>query len=195
MVVAFGVGFLTGGNLTNLSHLKLRYWGLAFLGLGLQVAPYPVSWGKEIAVGSLLLSFLVLLAFALANYRQAGFALIIFGCLANFTVIAANWGMPVSGHALIVSDQVGPLGELERGEATKHHLATPTDHFIFLGDVIPIPNPLHVVVSPGDLLVYLGAGTLIVVRMRRPPESRDADPSPPTLAGSRPQPPSQRREG
>ncbi len=168
LLIAILCGFLLRGSFANLAEMKLRYWGLASIGLVLQVAPYPESWGANIAVETLLLSFVLLTAFAVANIHQAGFVLLLLGCLMNFTVIAANWGMPVSRRALIASDQLGPLRELERGDAVKHHLANDNDVLVFLADVIPIPNPIHVVVSIGDILVYGGAAVLIVARMRRP---------------------------
>jgi uncharacterized protein DUF5317 len=167
LIVAFVLGFVLKGSFSNLAQVQLRYWGLATIGLLLQVVPSE-SWGKWVPVTTLLLSFLVLTAFALANIREAGFILILIGCLANFTVIAANWGMPVGRDALIASDQIGPLRELEVKDATKHHLANDDDKLVFLADVIPIPNPVHTVASIGDVLVYGGAGVLIVVRMRRP---------------------------
>ncbi|MCA1726265.1 MAG: DUF5317 domain-containing protein, partial [Actinobacteria bacterium] len=152
LIVAFGIGLLMKGKFSNLAELRLRYWGLAFLGLALQAAPYPSSWGKDFPVAALLLSFVLLFAFALANIREAGFILILAGGLANFIVIAANWGMPVAREALVASDQPGPLRQLERAEATKHHLASDDDHLLFLADVIPIPDPIHLAVSVGDVL-------------------------------------------
>jgi hypothetical protein len=169
LAVAIGLGLLLGGSFKKLGELKLRYWGLAFVGYGLQIAPYPESWGRNIPVAFLLLSFVLLLFFALANLRQPGFWLIAVGLLMNFTVIAINWGMPVSRLALINSDQVEVLRDLRREEGQKHHLATEEDKLRFLGDVIPIPDPIHLVVSAGDLVLYLGAGILVAVRMRRVP--------------------------
>ena len=72
LVVAFGLGLLLGAASRTLAELKLRYWGLALVGYGLQVAPYPESWGHDVPIAMLLLSFVLLLAFALANVRQPG---------------------------------------------------------------------------------------------------------------------------
>ena len=76
----------------------------------------PVS-GHGLAIGLLIASYPVLLAFAFANIRLAGFVLIFVGLALNLTVIAANQGMPVTRHALVASGQGSLLGDLE------HHVA------------------------------------------------------------------------
>jgi hypothetical protein len=188
LAVSFGLGLLLGGSFKNLAELKLRYWGLALAGYALQVLPYPESWGRDVPIAMLLVSFVLLLAFAMANLRQPGVPLIVLGVLLNFIVIAANWGMPVSARALINSDQADVLRELELAPGQKHHLANGTDHFRFLGDVIPIPDPIHITLSVGDLILYAGVGVLLVVRMRTAdPLGRPDRPSPEsTTDGTRP---------
>ncbi len=189
LAVSFGLGLLVGGRFKNLAELKLRYWGLALVGYGLQVLPYPESWGRDLPIAMLLLSFVLLLAFAMANLRQPGLPLIVVGVLLNFVVIAANWGMPVSAEALINSDQEEVLDELRLAPGQKHHLATREDHLRFLGDVVPIPNPIHLAVSVGDVVLYAGVGMLLVVRMRtgdRLGRGTDRPSSAPTSDGTPP---------
>jgi uncharacterized protein DUF5317 len=169
LLVSFGLGLLLRGSFKNLAEVKLRYWGLALVGYALQVLPYPESWGPNVPIAMLLLSFVLLMAFALANLRQAGFWLILAGVLMNFVVIAVNWGMPVSASALVASDQQEVLEELRGEPSQKHHLANAEDELRFLGDVVPIPDPIHLTVSAGDLALYLGVANLIVVRIRRSP--------------------------
>lgn len=177
LVVSVVLGLALGGRIGNLADLKLRYWPLALVGYGLQVLPYPESWGRNIPIAGLLLSFVLLVAFALANWRLPGFAMIVAGVMMNFLVISANWGMPVSAEALVASDQEDVLRDLRREPGQKHHLASEDDELMFLADVIPIPNPIHLAISVGDVFMYTGVGVLIVESMgprRRPARHRSS---------------------
>ena len=164
LVLAVVIGYAIGGRLRNVEGLRLRWWGLAPLGLALQLVP--VS-SHGIAVGLLITSYPVLMLFALANIRLAGVALIFVGLALNLTVIAANQGMPVTKHALVASGQGSLLGDLEKNGGAKHFLARPGNTVLLpLGDVIPIGNPIDQVVSVGDCVVYGGVVWLIAAAMR-----------------------------
>ena len=119
LVLAVILGYLARGRLRNIEGVHLRWWGLAPVGLVMQLIP--VS-GHDLAVGLLIASYPVLLAFALANIRLAGFVLIFVGLALNLTVIAANQGMPVTRHALVASGQGSLLGDLEHHGGAKHFL-------------------------------------------------------------------------
>ncbi len=163
--VAILVGYVTGGRIGNLAAFTFR-WPLAGLGgIALQFAPFAGTTGTVL----LLASFLLLLATATVNLRLPGFLLILVGIGLNFLVIATNGGMPVTRHALVASGQSDTLAALERSGGAKHHLASDEDVLLQLGDVIPVPAPVHQAVSAGDLLAYAGASLLIVQGMRRPP--------------------------
>lgn len=203
IVLAIVVGYLAGGRLRRFERLELRWWWLAPLGLALQAVPLPNGReGTDLAVrvAVLSLSYLLLLAFAGANLRVAGVALVMVGLASNMLVIGVNGGMPVSRHALEVSGQADVLQLLLKDEGAKHHLMTSADHLTQLGDVIPIGTPIKQVVSVGDAFVYAGLAWLIVAVMRgrtrgpvRPRESErylgkhrrgsaaQADPASPTL--------------
>src|SRR5204862_836956 len=114
------LGYLVGGRLKNVERLRLRWWGLALVGLVMQLIP--VS-DKGVAVGLLIASYPVLMAFAIANIRLAGFALILIGLALNLTVISANQGMPVTEHALDASGQGSLLQDLIQHGGAKHFLA------------------------------------------------------------------------
>lgn len=162
-LVALAVGYAAGGRLSRLGGLKVRWPVVAIAGLALQVAPVP---GTTLPLVFLWISFGLLFAFAIANIRVAGFAFILIGMLLNFTVIAANHGMPVSRHALVASGQQDTLTMLVESGGAKHHLATSKDHLLFLGDVTAI-EPIHQAVSLGDLFTYLGVMWVIIAAMRR----------------------------
>lgn len=170
MTVILAVGYLTGGRLRNVADLKIRWPGLAFVGLALQFVTGP---GDTVPLACLYLSFVFLIVFTVANIRVFGFPLILAGVVCNLLVIGANGGMPVSAHALVASDQGQFLGDLENNPYPKHHLATEDDLLRFLGDVIPVPTPVAQAISLGDILTYGGVGMVIVGAMRTMPARRE----------------------
>lgn len=160
-------GYAVGGRLRNLERLRLRWWGLAPLGLAVQLVP--LSWSGEseraLALGLLIASYPVLIVFALKNLRLPGFPLIVVGLAMNLAVISVNVGMPVSCDAVRRSGQQGLCGELRREPGLKHHLAGSGDVLMPLADVIPIGTPINQVVSAGDIAAYSGIIWLIVAAM------------------------------
>lgn len=165
--LAIGLGYLLGGRLSWLSGIKVRWFPLALVGLGMQMAPVP---GNRWPVYLLYASFVLLLAFAFVNLKVTGFAIITVGIILNFTVIAANGGMPVSRQSLIDSGQASTLSDLVTAGGAKHHLVGSDDRLTFLADVIAIPAPVSQSVSLGDLFTYGGVVVLIAAAMRRRPE-------------------------
>jgi len=175
------VGYLVGGRLRGFERLRLKYWWLAPLGLGLQALPLPGAHrGTDflVRVGVLGASYVLLLLFAGVNMRITGMPLLLVGIALNAAVVIANGGMPVSRHALEVSGQTEALKLLTADEGAKHHLMTSEDRLTPLADVIPIPPPIGQVASVGDVFVYAGLAWLIVAVMRGrtgeqpPPEER-----------------------
>jgi hypothetical protein len=171
--LALIVGHLCGGRLFTLAEMKVRWPALAFVGLALQFAPLP---GHAWPMAALYVSFALLFVFTLKNIRVAGFPLILIGVILNFTVIAANDGMPVTRHALVASGQASTLTYLVEHGGAKHHLAGPDDRLLFLGDVIAV-RPIQQAVSLGDIFTYGGVFWLIAAGMRRR-EDPVTDPGP-----------------
>ena len=92
-------------------------------------------------------------------------------------MIAANGGMPASAEALRDSGQEDVLALLGDEGADKHHLMTDDDVLTFLGDVIPVPQPIGQVISVGDVFIYGGLMWLIVGAMRgRTPSATQEEP-------------------
>ncbi len=164
MMASVALGYLIGGNPRHLLARTMRWPGLAVLGLAMQVAPLP-GGHQELAVPVLLLSFVPLCVFVVANIRIPGFALLLVGLALNFTVISVNHGMPVSVHALEASGQQQTLHELLTQGGAKHHLMGPDDRLVRLADVIPV-QPVRQVVSAGDIVSYAGVAWVIVAGMR-----------------------------
>jgi hypothetical protein len=163
LALAVALGYAFGGRLSNLSELSVRWAPVAFLGLLMQVIVPPGGWPLIL----LLASFVVLAAFTVANLRVTGFVVILVGLALNFAVIAVNGGMPVSREALVASGQADTVDALLDGRGAKHHLAAPDDRLVFLGDVIPIPGPVHQAISVGDLFTYGGVAIVVAAAMRR----------------------------
>jgi hypothetical protein len=154
----------------NIANLRLTWSWMALVGLAMQFVTGP---GSFVPVVCLYLSFAFLIAFAVKNIRVFGFPLVLAGVLCNLLVIGVNAGMPVSGHALVASDQGQFLDGLEHNPYPKHHLATSGDTLRFLGDAIPLPSPIAQAISVGDILTYAGIGLVIVGAMRSHPARRE----------------------
>src|SRR5437867_11818872 len=103
IVAGMLVGLIMGGSIRQLAEIRLRWWPLALLGLALQLVPIPSMNGELdhwLAVGLLIASYVVLLAFVAMNIRLPGFPVIAAGFALNLFVISVNGGMPVTEHAL-----------------------------------------------------------------------------------------------
>jgi hypothetical protein len=166
------VGLATGGSLRGLSTDRIRWGYLAFAGVAAQFIVLGGAWGYAL----LILSFILLIAFAAANIKLPGFALVVLGLALNAAVIVANHGMPVSASALRASNQADTLPELQQDrDGAKHVLADEDTTLRYLGDVIPIGAPLNQVVSIGDVAAYVGVGWFVVGSMHRRREEDDSD--------------------
>lgn len=161
MLIAIAAGLIGGGRLSRLASLRIRWAPLALSGLVLQVIVLSGRWPFVL----LLVSFVLLSAFAIRNLGIAGFPLILIGVSLNFLVIGINAGMPVTEHSLAASGQLSTLQELIHDGGAKHHLAGPADHLMFLGDVIAVPPPIGQSASVGDVFTFAGVGWLIAAGM------------------------------
>jgi len=157
------VAIALGGRPARLAVVPVRWAWLAFVGLALQLLP--PSQLDPIVVPLLLVSFVILVAFLIANLRLRGFELILVGVLLNFLVIGLNSGMPVSRAALIGSDQRATLTYLEEYGGAKHHLADEEDVLVGLGDSIALGAPIRQAISLGDVFTYVGVAVFVVFGM------------------------------
>jgi Family of unknown function (DUF5317) len=167
IIVAVVLGLLFGGSFRNFEHLRVNWWVLAFVGIVLQIAPVPEIDGvAPDVVGFVMLigSYVSLLAFLAVNRWIPGATLMAIGLLMNLAVVGLNQGMPVRAQA--IERAGGSVEALEDGESPKHHLMTDDDRLWYLGDVIPIPPPAGIVLSPGDLLLYGGVMWFVIRVMR-----------------------------
>src|SRR4029453_7361119 len=75
VVLSVCLGYLFGGRLHRLEALRPRWWGLVLLGLGIQFIPLPDGVaGTDLVTRTavLALSYSLLLAFGLGNFRMHG---------------------------------------------------------------------------------------------------------------------------
>jgi hypothetical protein len=166
IVAALLVGLLVGGSLRNFERLRVHWWVLAFAGVALQIVPVPTIAGVPtwaIGAGMLVASYVVLLTFLAVNRWIPGASVMAIGLVLNLAVVAANGGMPVSARAI---EAAGGSAAVPTDGGDKHHLMNDDDVLTPIGDVIPIPPPIGVVLSIGDLLLYLGIAWFVVQVMR-----------------------------
>jgi uncharacterized protein DUF5317 len=171
VVVGALAGFLAGGTMRPLEHLRIHWWAFAPIGLLLQGAPPPEIPGFDpglIAAVVLLISYGMLLAFVVVNRRLPGAVLVFAGLALNLAVIAPNGGMPVDP----VAARMAGAGTIAIEGDAKHHLMSSDDVLPFLGDVIAVPPPARLVISLGDVVLYTGVFCFVVTAMRgRAPEN------------------------
>jgi len=170
VVIGLVLGIVSGGRLSNLGNITVRFWPVALLGLLFQVLLF--SWPLASMVGRLgpslyVLSTTIVLMALIINLRQPGFALIIVGAFLNFAVIVANGGlMPASPEAVVA---LTGAAVVPTSDFSNSVIAAPGTPLWFLGDifVLPRPMPFANVFSVGDVLIGIGGAIFIARTMRR----------------------------
>ena len=162
LVFSVLISVLRGGKLANLVEIEIHAWWLLFVGFGLQIlaGALPDDRGS-LAVGLLLTSYVVLVLVVWLNRAEPGIWIAGLGILMNFTVIAANGGMPVMMEAARVAGGVSTDIVLDG----KHVLLDAGTRLPFLGDVIPLPRN---VISLGDVFLAVGLGVFLEDKLRQP---------------------------
>ncbi len=173
VLVLFGAVFiavLRGGRLGNLAEIELRWWYLLVLGFVLQGVteffPDDASWSRPAGVSLVLFSYLPILATIAANRAKPGMWLAGIGILMNFTVIAANLGMPVLTEAAQIA--AGTNASIIVSDY-KHVTLDAGSRLAFLADVIPLRFlGQGNVLSLGDVFLAVGLGRFLEAELRRP---------------------------
>lgn len=168
LFIAIAIALLRGGRLTNLADIRLRSWWLLFLGFGMQAAtnffPADQEWAGPVAVAAILLSYVPLLVLVWLNREYPGMWLAGVGILMNFSVIAANGGMPVLEQAAAMA---APSAEVSLEQDYKHVVLDTGTRVAFLADVIPV-RILRQVISLGDVFLAVGLAQFLEDQLRRP---------------------------
>ncbi|MDQ3679754.1 MAG: DUF5317 domain-containing protein [Actinomycetota bacterium] len=177
LAVAAGmlIGVLTGGRPRNLGHRTFRLTPLLVAGVVLQVVGAGLRSPTGVAV--VLLSYLLLLGFAVGNASIVAMWLVALGVGLNLLVIAVNAGMPVRPSALVAAGVAEPYEVHDLDLGGKRHLERPSDRLTFIADIFPVP-PLAEVLSFGDICLDVGVAN-VIVHLMRPPRARGVSPSRP----------------
>lgn len=160
LAIGIALRLASGRNLHGLSSVSLR-GETALLGLLLAQAAVPalhlVGNGARVAFYVWLATFPGIIGVAWLNRRAPGMLVLGAGLLLNFVVIAANGGMPVVAAAMQAGRAPLVLPGIPAGDFV-HVLASSTTRLPWLADVVGLPGPswLRAVVSPGDLLLFVG---------------------------------------
>lgn len=171
LTVGLMAGFLSGGRPHHMARRSLRSAPLLVAGVVIQLL---AEWiGGTLTTALVLISYVVLMAYAARNIHIVGMALVLLGIAANAAVIGLNNGMPVRPNAVVSAGLAEPheLGRLE-GDA-KRRPERPGDKLMVLADIIPVPV-LREVVSFGDLIIGVGMAD-VVVHLMRPPRRRRSE--------------------
>lgn len=166
LVAGLLVGLASGGRISRLAALDLRWAPLAILGGLVQAILFsglfqpPADVGPSVYVASTLL----VLAFLIRNIRLAGIPVVVAGALVNVAAILANGGyMPTTQAALAVAGRSEDGGYSNSVVAGSPALEPITDVF-----ALPAGVPFANVFSIGDALIALGAALVIARAMHRP---------------------------
>jgi hypothetical protein len=168
LIGGLGVGYATGGRLSNIAHAHFRLAWLVVASLALQLIAFSAigsHLGSGWVIALHLASYGALLVFVGLNVRSPGVAVASVGVLCNALAIAANGGYMPAGRAALAA-----AGVLYSGDsAANSHLIDGGTRFAFLGDVFAVPKgvPMANVFSAGDVLIAAGLALLIVLAMRR----------------------------
>ena len=172
---------LSGGRLTALLDIRLRYGWLLFAALGTQllimrVVPGASTWHQA----AHLLSYVLAGGFVYGNRRLPHFVTLASGGVLNLAAIAANGGTMPARAAAVVS------AGLEHAAGEFHNSATVAGaKLAFLGDVFAIPEawPLSNTFSVGDI-VLVTAAILLVDRVCKAPRPATAAAAPTPAAAA-----------
>jgi hypothetical protein len=174
IIVSVAVGLARGGRLAGLAALSFRRPWLLLAGVLIWLAIGPLPWQLWLRLAAIapllqLLAHVLLLGFIWENRHIPWLVVIGLGLLSNFVVMAANGGQIPVDVALI--EAMGSEEEtrllLEQGYWVHSFAATPGSRLGFLGDVLFLgpPFPWPRVLSPGDVVIALGAFLVVQAAM------------------------------
>lgn len=147
----------TKGSFERLGRLRFRALWALFAGLAVQivleVVVFPKDRIEDLGFAILLLSYVAILGFCVANRSVRGMTLVAVGVALNVLVIALNQGMPTKDE---VHERNGREVHVPIEQTVKHRPREPDDRLAFLGDVITAPGIPNQQFSIGDIVMALG---------------------------------------
>jgi MFS family permease len=158
VLLALAATWALGGDLRRLSRLAFRAERLVYGSLLIQIVAFSslADGHPQLVRASQIASYVLLLAFVLANRRIRGFGVLRLGLASNALAIVANGGlMPVDRGALVASGW--SLDRYVHGVYHNTVLAGRDTHLAFLGDVFALPRlPFAAAMSIGDVVLIVG---------------------------------------
>lgn len=164
MAIGTGLGIRWGGQISNVTLWHPVLWeslvgGLILLSL-VDLTGVSGSFGAFLVI----VATAAILAFSVLNIRVGGMVLVVAGVASNLLVTLFNWGMPVSGSAL-VSAGIVDRGDLGKVTLTGGRSVADGAFLGFLGDVIPLP--WGQVISIGDMILLVGTALVTASVLRQ----------------------------
>jgi uncharacterized protein DUF5317 len=165
LVLGIVAGYVMGGRIDNLAHLRFRWPWLVLAALVLRGLILLTPLNRVDGVQYVYLAAVTALAaWTLWQIELVpGMWLVAAGSVLNLVVIAANFGrMPVD-PAL-----AGSL--VQRGQVGQYTLMSAGTNLNWLADWVALPGPVGRVLgeaySPGDVIVAVGIGVVVALAMR-----------------------------
>ena len=165
IAIGLALRLATGRPLGGLADARLRLESLLLLLLVAQLAAPSLHLTGEstrIAYIVWLATFPCMVGIAWLNRRHPGMVALGLGLLLNFSVVAANGGMPVFGAAAAAVRGSAATIVVPAGDFV-HVVGGAMSRLPWLADVLPLPGPvwLRVLASPGDVLLLVGVITFV----------------------------------
>ncbi len=175
------VGYVRGGRLASLGQIQFRAPWLIAVALLLQILIFPLpGLGDPILEGGTaeihLLSYAVLIAFAVANWREWGIVVMGIGMALNVIVITLNGGfMPTTVAKLRQAGLESSAATFAACRTAGQDACTHANNVLmdegtrlgWLGDVLATPSwlPFANVFSVGDALLMIGLLAYLQAKM------------------------------
>jgi hypothetical protein len=165
------VGAVAGGRIAALADLRIRWLGVAVLGLAFQVVLFhPIvaervgDLGPILYVGSTLAVFAALLR----NLSLPGLPVVALGAVLNLLAVIANGGAMPSDPAAWMA--LTGVAAVPTDDFSNSALMGPGTALPWLGDVFVLPRPIPFanVFSIGDVLIAVGIAWCVARSMREP---------------------------
>jgi hypothetical protein len=166
LVLGLVIGVAAGGKIANLANLKFRWPWFVLVVLVIREAVLLTPLSEVDGVQYVYAAALAALVAwtALHIKRLPGVWVVTLGAAMNLVVIVTNGGrMPVApalGTTL-----------LERGHLGQYELMGPGTNLNWLADWIGFPWPVHGAYSPGDLVIALGIGIVVILATVQRPDA------------------------
>lgn len=160
---------LTGGRLSRLGNLEIRWVSAILAALALQIWVTTIPTDPTLGTVVHFISYALGIWFIWANRKVPGLVITSSGGAMNLVAIGANGGvMPASPEALELA------GMSHMGDHFVNSGAVEGARLAWLGDVFAIPAswPLSNVFSVGDVVLIVGVGVMLhrMSRQRDLPE-------------------------